>query len=126
VDLGDYLWKNRLLLIFSPSESYTDHRVQKGELEKQMAEVVDRDLIVFEIFVKGESRIGKSPIANPMAESLRSKFDVKPEDFAVLLIGKDGGEKLRSTEHIHVEEIFSLIDAMPMRQSEMRERREGK
>jgi hypothetical protein len=40
--------------------------------------------------------------------------------FAVVLVGKDGGEKRRSNDVVAVEELFAQIDAMPMRQSERR------
>jgi hypothetical protein len=36
-----------------------------------------------------------------------------------LLIGKDGGVKLRSSEPVSVKDIFGLIDSMPMRRQEM-------
>jgi monofunctional biosynthetic peptidoglycan transglycosylase len=126
VDLGDYKWKNRLLLIFSPSESYPGYKVQKREFEEQMAEVEDRDLIVFNIFEEEESLIGKSSISDAAAESLRKQFDTESGQLTVILVGKDGGEKLRSTGSVTTEEIFSLIDSMPMRQAEMREREEEK
>jgi hypothetical protein len=42
--------------------------------------------------------------------------------FSVVLIGKDGGEKLRRATPIAPAELFSLVDSMPMRQAEMRER----
>jgi len=40
--------------------------------------------------------------------------------FMVVLIGKDGGEKLRREEGATLGEIFGLIDTMPMRRREMR------
>jgi len=40
----------------------------------------------------------------------------------VILIGKDGELKLRKELPVELSEIFSVIDAMPMRQREMRER----
>ena len=40
----------------------------------------------------------------------------------MVLIGKDGGEKLRSHEIVSPETLCRLIDSMPMRQEEMRER----
>jgi len=39
--------------------------------------------------------------------------------FQVLLIGKDGGVKLRSSEPVSMKDLFGLIDSMPMRQQEM-------
>ncbi len=40
--------------------------------------------------------------------------------FEVLLVGKDGGVKLRRDEPVTASEIVALIDSMPMRQEEMR------
>ena len=40
----------------------------------------------------------------------------------ILLVGKDGGVKLRSEEPVSIQRIFDLIDSMPMRRREMREK----
>lgn len=40
--------------------------------------------------------------------------------FTILLIGKDGGEKLRSHQPVTTTKLFNIIDAMPMRKEEMR------
>ena len=40
--------------------------------------------------------------------------------FTFLLIGKDGGAKFRSTKVVPKEQLFAIIDAMPMRKSEMK------
>ena len=45
--------------------------------------------------------------------------DVAPDAFALLLIGKDGGEKRRDTSVPDLNSLFNLIDGMPMRQAEM-------
>jgi hypothetical protein len=39
-------------------------------------------------------------------------------DFAVILIGRDGGEKARWSEPVAATEIWERIDAMPMRRAE--------
>ncbi|MCV7348088.1 DUF4174 domain-containing protein [Mycolicibacterium rhodesiae] len=38
----------------------------------------------------------------------------------VVLIGKDGGEKLRVTDVPDLERIYAVIDGMPMRSNEIR------
>ena len=43
---------------------------------------------------------------------------LSPSEFRLILIGKDGWIKL-NTRKTSLEEIFSLIDTMPMRQEEM-------
>jgi hypothetical protein len=40
--------------------------------------------------------------------------------FEVLLVGRDGGVKLRRREPVAAAKISALIDAMPMRREEMR------
>jgi hypothetical protein len=42
--------------------------------------------------------------------------------FTVVLIGKDGSEKFRSHEPVGPAQLFALIDAMPMRQAELRKK----
>lgn len=44
--------------------------------------------------------------------------------FAVALIGLDGGEKVRWSEPVAATSVFAAVDAMPMRQRELRERGE--
>ncbi len=49
----------------------------------------------------------------------RERFHVAPSEFAVILVGKDGGEKYRSRVPVTIEKLDALIDAMPMRQQEV-------
>ena len=39
--------------------------------------------------------------------------------FEVILIGLDGGEKLRQTKVLETDKLFAIIDGMPMRRSEI-------
>ncbi|MCS4120976.1 hypothetical protein GGP45_001318 [Salinibacter ruber] len=49
-----------------------------------------------------------------------------PDDaFRVVLVGKDGTEKRREAEPVSARSVFDTIDAMPMRQREMREQDGG-
>ncbi len=49
----------------------------------------------------------------------RRRFHVPQGQFTVILLGKDGGEKLRSRQPIPWDTLRVTIDGMPMRQSEM-------
>ncbi len=120
IDLEEYKWKNRLLVVFSPSEDYARYRDLEKQLRDQEREIVDRDLLVFRVLENGVSRLGRSPIDAQSVGLLRDRFSVNPGQFLVVLIGKDGGEKLRRGSEVDITEIFSLIDSMPMRQREMR------
>lgn len=41
-----------------------------------------------------------------------------PPRFEVVLVGKDGRDKLRQSEPLSLEALYRLIDAMPMRRAE--------
>jgi hypothetical protein len=121
IDLEDYKWENRLIFIFAPSSNHPGYQAKKSEIESEIPEIIDRDLVVFELFEDGKSKVGDSLLGAEAVTFLREKFHVEPGKFTVILVGKDGGEKLRGDDKVSLTEIFSLIDAMPMRQQEMKE-----
>ena len=56
------------------------------------------------------------------AKVLRAWLGVGEGAFKAVLVGKDGGAKLSSDQPIGARELAATIDAMPMRQDEMRQR----
>ena len=50
------------------------------------------------------------------------KFKISKNQYAFILIGKDGGEKYRSFNVVTKQKLYSIIDAMPMRRYEMKNR----
>jgi hypothetical protein len=117
--LSQFQWKNRLLFLFAPNRSHPLFDVLQKSIAVQQAEVTDRDLVIFEILETGSSRMDTSDFDPQMAQSLRDKFDVSPGQFALILVGKDGSVKLNRQEQTRLEDIFALIDSMPMRRQEM-------
>lgn len=61
---------------------------------------------------------------DPEAPDARRRYGVAADGFEALLVGRDGGVKLRYPEPIGPDELFGRIDEMPMRRREMREMRE--
>ncbi len=119
--LDKYRWKRRLLLVFAPVKPHPKLVVQRQRLKDAAAGLKEREVTVIEVvqdsvFVDGKLAIELN------AKNLRKEFDTTIVEFNVVLIGKDGGEKLRRDEAVQVEEVFKTIDAMPMRQQEMRQR----
>ncbi|MCG6945551.1 MAG: DUF4174 domain-containing protein [Deltaproteobacteria bacterium] len=122
IRLKDYQWKNRLILAFSPSTKDKGYRAFAKDIALQAEEVVDRDLLVFHILETGEIKLGESSLQTGAGDYLRESFSIRSGTLTVLLIGKDGGVKLRREGGVELNQIFSLIDTMPMRQREMREK----
>ena len=122
MDLSQFQWKNRLLFLFAPNHNHPLFDGLQKSIATQQAEVADRDLVIFEILESGTSRMDTSDLDPQVAQSLRDKFDVSPGRFALVLVGKDGSVKLNRHEQTRLEDIFALIDAMPMRMQEMRQK----
>jgi hypothetical protein len=122
LDLTQFQWKNRLLFLFAPSRDHPLFHTLHKSIMAQKAEVADRDLIIFEILESGPSSMNANHLDPQTAQSLRKKFDVPPGNFTVILVGKDGGIKLNRRAQTQLADIFSLIDAMPMRQEEVRQK----
>lgn len=108
VNLNDFLWLKRPLLIFADTPA--DPR-----FVEQMAYITDRlDVLTsLDVVVITDT--------DPAARSaLRQKL--RPRGFGLVLIGKDGVIYLRKPAPWHVREIIRTIDKLPMRQQELRER----
>ena len=122
LDLSRFLWKNRLLFLFAPNRNHPFFDTLHKSLTAQQAEVADRDLVLIEILESGPSTMNATHLDPQIAQSLREEFDVPRGEFSVILIGKDGGIKLNRQDQTQIIEIFNLIDSMPMRQKEMRQK----
>ena len=120
VDVTNYRWQNRLLLVFAPSPEHERVQAQQRLFGDQDAELRDRDLLLAFLFPEGGS-VEDAPVPSDEVASLRERYGVAKNDFIVLLIGKDGTAKKRLEEPITPADLFALIDAMPMRQQEMKE-----
>jgi hypothetical protein len=120
IDLTAYRWKKRLLFVFALSEEDQTYYTLKKEIAGQDKELNERDLSVFYVLEKGESRLDWKRIEPAQALFLRKHFSVPSGKTMILLIGKDGGEKLRQDGLVEMKQIFRIIDAMPMRQEEMK------
>lgn len=120
LDLGEFKWENRLLLVFASDVGMSRLGEFRSALEKKVAGVLDRDLLLIPILRSKESSGDATNWQN--ATALRKNYGAAGKDFLVVLVGKDGTEKQRWTEVPQVAQIFEIIDAMPMRRREMRER----
>ncbi|MEL7348743.1 MAG: DUF4174 domain-containing protein [Pseudomonadota bacterium] len=102
-NLDAYAWDARPILVFAADG---DPRLaeQLARFEAAAPDLADRENVVI-VETEADSRLSRS---------------FRPGDFTVILIGKDGGEKFRANRLVAVEELNTLIDAMPMRRNEMR------
>ncbi|MGI9048046.1 MAG: DUF4174 domain-containing protein [Rubrobacteraceae bacterium] len=109
----------RLLLIFTPSATTPEYAEQQRIVETNAAGFTDRNLLTIGLF-EAENNAPESPISPEEAAVFREQYGIEKGRFAVVLVGKDGGEKFRSGKPVPARELFGRIDAMPMRRREMR------
>lgn len=101
--LAQYNSKRQVIIFGSPQSKPVMQ--QLALLKKEAAGVEERDIEI---------------TLAPKEMKWHKKYNVAPSDtFTLLLIGKDGGEKYRVGKPTAAQELFAIIDAMPMRQSEM-------
>lgn len=116
--LSQFEWKNRVLVLFGESDN-EKLRKQLDTLADQKPELTDRDMVV--LHVEGnEVRTIFGDSAKLNARGLSAEAKAPAGQFEAILVGKDGGIKLRSENVVSTAELFDLVDRMPMRQAEQR------
>ena len=88
-------------------------------LKKDLEGLKERKLVIYKMNPKqyAEGIDSDEWITNPYFYYRAKK---NKEDFEIVLIGLDGGTKLRQNKLLTLEKLFTLIDGMPMRKLEHR------
>ncbi|WP_240320818.1 DUF4174 domain-containing protein [Sphingomonas crusticola] len=108
-NIASMRWERRILLVAAPNAQDARLAAQRRVIAGWRAEGEARDLSIVEIVAD------KVAGATDTGASLRGKYRLPTDAFAVVLIGKDGGEKLRRASPISATLLEQTIDAMPMR-----------
>ncbi len=112
--LDEFRWKNRIVLLSDPDQESDLLNEQINSFTPYGREIADRDMLIF-IFVDSVVR-----------DTQGNKLDIAVEEIpepgfhGLILIGKDGGVKMKENFPVDPLEVFNLIDSMPMRRAEMR------
>ena len=115
--LDNLRWKYRVILVFA-RQPYLSNAL--SNLEEFAAAIEERDITWFVLDDDSLHTNYDGTMSDKLHEQLmNSHFTPVPAETAVLLIGKDGTLKSRSSD-MDLEATFGLIDQMPMRREEMR------
>ena len=106
--LAAYRWTSRVLVIVAPTSADPRLGQQRQLVRSAHAAFAERNLV----WVEG---VGLTEIA----DALRRRFGIEPDDFRAILVGKDGVAKLSSATPLTPDRLFAEIDAMPMRRDEI-------
>lgn len=117
--MKEHMWSNRLLLLYSDNEQDSVLNQQMLLLRNCKEGLKDRKIMVYrfhrDYYMKGLLSKSKYDYST---EADRQLFD--GDYFQTKLIGLDGTVKQTSLEILMPQDIFEIIDAMPLRQMEIR------
>jgi hypothetical protein len=110
-------WKTRPIVIVVP---HADHPLLR-RVEATLAETArreafrDREMVLYTV-VAGEGTRNGRPLAAARTAALLRAIDVQPGGAPTfVLVGKDGGVKMREGADARLSSVFEEIDRMPMR-----------
>ena len=106
--LKEYLWKRRVVLSFSADQSTPERISLLKQIEQYQCEFDDRQMVHIDLIAGSSDH-----------QLLSRQLSVPNTDFNLVLLGKDGGVKLLTSQP-SLESVMTLIDTMPMRQRELR------
>jgi len=117
-NMEKHQWENRVLLIFADDVNNDLFQNQLKALISKERDLKERKLIIYK-FTK--SKFSTDFNSNwESSTKLFEKYINKKDAFKILLIGLDGGIKLEQTKVLSAEKLFAIIDGMPMRKREIR------
>ncbi|MBT8254763.1 MAG: DUF4174 domain-containing protein [Flavobacteriaceae bacterium] len=119
-NLQSHKWNSRVILLFSDEFDSEKLQLQRTEIFSDPDGLKDRKLIVYTVLRSGYSKEpfkGEWIKSNQFASLKKSK-----EDFEVVLIGLDGMVKFRNDSLVPIQRIFDIIDGMPMRRLELKQK----
>jgi monofunctional biosynthetic peptidoglycan transglycosylase len=122
--LKQYQWKNRVLVASAPDQGDMELMELQNELASRAEEFADRDMVFVTLLDSGISMADERQLTVAEVTATRAALEIRPGRFALRLIGKDGSVKLATESVTSLDEIFALIDTMPMRQREESDRQD--
>jgi hypothetical protein len=113
-----------VLIIKTSNISSAPYLQQLAALERQEESLKERKIVLYKIIGNTVQKIvyqdttkNRNGAVNGSLQRLSSKIQ---SPFTILLLGLDGNKKMEQTRSLSATRLYSLIDGMPMRQSEIK------
>ena len=111
INLNDFVWRARVLVVFAETEFDPLFQRQIELLDTDLAALAERDVVI----VMDTDADNRSDLRNAL----------RPRGFGLVLVDKDGRVALRKPQPWDIREISRAIDSTPLRQLEIEERRDS-
>ena len=116
--LAQYAWEKRQLIVFSPNNDHPQYQLFTKIETEYKDDIVERKLHTWHVVADDLVKLDLVKKNEIRSQMFRDTFGVNINEFRLLLIGYDQGEKLRQ-KSVNIDTVFSAIDQMPMRVQEM-------
>ncbi|XP_048397065.1 coiled-coil domain-containing protein 80 [Stegostoma tigrinum] len=132
--LSRFRWRRRLFIISTPTDEEWAYQHQLYALNSQACNLGLRHLAVLKLMgvgidvggvlelypINGSATVDREDLSPSLVEDIRNYFQVSPEYFSMLLVGKDGNVKSwYPTPMWNMAIVYDLVDSMQLRRQEM-------
>ncbi|XP_041662736.1 coiled-coil domain-containing protein 80 [Cheilinus undulatus] len=133
--LSRFRWRRRLFIISAPSDEEWAYQQQLYSLTSQacnlglrhiaILKLVGTELVdmggVLELYpINGSATVEREGLSGMLVKDMRNYFQISPEYFSMLLVGKDGNVKSWYPSPMwSMAIIYDLVDSMQLRRQEM-------
>ncbi|XP_072369930.1 coiled-coil domain-containing protein 80 [Scyliorhinus torazame] len=132
--LSRFRWRRRLFIISTPTDEEWAYQHQLYALNSQACNLGLRHLAVLKLMgvgidvggvlelypINGSATVDREDLSQSLVEDIRNYFQVSPEYFSMLLVGKDGNVKSwYPTPMWNMAIVYDLVDSMQLRRQEM-------
>ncbi|WP_245392763.1 DUF4174 domain-containing protein [Salinicola halimionae] len=110
-------WNFRPLILVTPDAEQPAYRHLRQQLDETQDQFTDRDMLLYTVEGNSGTRHGQ-PMTPYETQALLEALGVSPDQgVTTILVGKDGGKKVQQQGDVELQDIYSTIDSMPMRQA---------
>ncbi|XP_049340938.1 coiled-coil domain-containing protein 80 [Astyanax mexicanus] len=133
--LSRFRWRRRLFVISAPNDEEWSYQQQLYALSSQacnlglrhisILKLVGTDMVdmggVLELYpINGSATVEREGLSATLVKDIRNYFQISPEYFSMLLVGKDGNVKSWYPSPMwSMAIIYDLVDSMQLRRQEM-------
>ncbi|XP_068185087.1 coiled-coil domain-containing protein 80 [Antennarius striatus] len=133
--LSRFRWRRRLFIISTPIDEEWAYQQQLYSLTSQACNLGLRHIAVLKLVgtepvdmggvlelypINGSATVDREGLAGTLVKDMRNYFQISPEYFSMLLVGKDGNVKSWYPSPMwSMAIIYDLVDSMQLRRQEM-------
>ncbi|XP_041857435.1 coiled-coil domain-containing protein 80 [Melanotaenia boesemani] len=133
--LSRFRWRRRLFIISAPSDEEWSYQQQLYALSSQACNLGLRHIAILKLVgteladmggvlelypINGSATVEREGLSASLVKDMRNYFQISPEYFSMLLVGKDGNVKSWYPSPMwSMAIIYDLVDSMQLRRQEM-------